>query len=237
MEKVAIITGATGTGIGRSTALSLARDGFKIVLNYRSNETGANQLCQSIAESGVSAIAVKANIFNQKECDLLVDVTMQQFGRIDALIIGPGADWNPEPPDQIKPEKSLQDVIQEVSPIYSFLPKVLPEMEKRKSGRIIAISSNHKIPSPSYSYNVAKEARSAAILDLAFSCWEHHITVNVVAPGPVEPIPELEKAREICDDFHKNSDKLTAQDIAEIISFLCSDKARFITGNVIGTYF
>jgi len=237
MNKTAIITGATGSGIGRSSALALARDGYNIVLNYHSNEENAVMVTETVKSLGVQVISVKADIFNQNECELLINETLRHFNRIDVLVIGPGANWNPEPPDKIQPEKVLMDTIQEVSPVYSFLPHILPIMEQQKAGRIIGIASNTRIPSPSYSYNSAKDARIAALLGIVNHCWKHRITVNVISPGPVEHIENMAKAIEINRDFSKSEHQISPQDIAEIVSFLCSEKGRYVTGNVIGTYF
>jgi 3-oxoacyl-[acyl-carrier protein] reductase len=232
MDKVALVTGASGDGIGRSTALTLARDGFHVVVNYLTNKAQAELVCSQINGNGGKSIAVGGDIFVQKECDLLVNETIMNFSRIDVCIIGPGADWNAEPPDKIAPSKSLNDVIQEISPIYSFLPRVIPEMRKAGSGRIIGIASNPRLPSPSYSYNVAKHSRIAALMELAAPCWKNRITVNVIAPGPIDHISTMEEAVSQSTTFPAKA-KVSPQDVAEIIAYLCSDKGRYITGNVV----
>lgn len=237
MKKLAIITGATGAGIGRSAALALARDGFDIVVNYKHDDTRAQAVQKEVEKYGARILLVKGDIFKEKDCGIIIDESLREFNRIDALIIGPGADWNPEPPSEIDPSKVLNDTIRETSPIFSFLPSILPIMEKQNSGRIIGIASNSRIPSPSYSYNTAKEARISALLGIVSSCWNKKITVNIVAPGPVDHVDSLEKAISMNNDFSETDKKITPQDIAEIIAFLCSEKARYITGNVIGTYF
>jgi len=126
------------------------------------------------------------------------------------------------------------DITQEIEPIYFLVPRVIPEMKKQKGGRIIGISSNQRLPSPSYSYNIAKASRSAALLGLVDPCWQYKITVNVIAPGPIDHF-ETEKIaiQAISDDNKWNDEKITPQDIAEEIVYLCSPRARYITGNVI----
>lgn len=237
MIKTAIITGASGNGIGRSIAFTLARDGFNTIINYRSNKVHADEVCKFITSNGGNAFPIQANVFSQEECVFLVRETIKKFGCIDAIIIGPGADFNTEEPSSLIPEKSLQDIVQEISPLYYFLPLILPELKKSINGRIIGIASNITFPSPSYSYNVAKKARQASILELAKSCWKDKITVNVIAPGPLNLIQNVADAFSQSKNFPEQSNQISPQDIAELVSFLCSEKGRFITGNMIETYF
>jgi len=231
--KTAIITGASGNGIGRSTALTLARDHFQIVVNYRNNKASAESICTYINQNGGTAIPIKANVFDSEECKSLVEQSLLQYKQIDVCIIGPGAGWNPEPPEKLNYKSSIQDLIQEVSPIYALVPLLIPEMAKVKTGRIIGISSNQKAPSPSYSYNTAKCARIDALIGLSKACWKHRITINVIAPGPVEHIDTIENAIQQSNDFSTVGVKVSPQDIAEAITFLCSEKGRYITGNII----
>ena len=233
MNKVAIVTGASGNGIGRSAAFTLARDGFDVVINYRTNKKQAESVCSHISQTGGKAICIKADIFSQEQCDLLVNKTIFAFNRIDVCIIGPGADWNPEPPDKINPTNSLNDVIQEVSPIYYLIPRLIPEMNKIGGGRIVGIASNPKLPSPSYSYNVAKNSRINALLGLVDPCWEKRITVNILAPGSIDHFSNEDIAKQEAEYFGKNSIKISPQDVAEAISFICSEKGRYLTGNVL----
>jgi 3-oxoacyl-[acyl-carrier protein] reductase len=237
MLKVAVVSGASGRGIGRSVALTLAREGFSLVVNYRTNKAMAEELCAHVEAGGGKAVPVQADVFTAGGCEALVNETILHCGRLDALVVGPGAAWNPEPPDRIVPARSLQDVVQEVSPLYWLLPRVLPEMEKTGGGRIIGIASNPRLPSPSYSYNAAKNARIAAFIGLADWCWKRRITVNVVAPGPVDPLGGMEEAAAQAAALPTDARKISPQDIAETVAFLCSEKARFVTGNVIGTQF
>jgi NAD(P)-dependent dehydrogenase (short-subunit alcohol dehydrogenase family) len=92
----AIVTGAAGKGIGRSIALTLAREGAKVIVNYRSNEEKAKLIADYIKSQGGNAFPVKADIFTLNGCKSLVDKTLEVFGQIDICIIGPGAGWYPE---------------------------------------------------------------------------------------------------------------------------------------------
>jgi NAD(P)-dependent dehydrogenase (short-subunit alcohol dehydrogenase family) len=111
----------------------------------------------------------------------------------------------------------------------------LPHMYKNRWGRIIAISSNHEKPSPAYSYNLGKAARTQAILLSSNQVWGKGVTMNVMAPGPVSEIKTFEEAINQCShkEEWKNRNNVSPQDIAEGISFLCSDAGQYINGCVI----
>ena len=239
INKTAIVTGATGSGMGRSIALTLAREGANIVINYNKNKGNAEEIVQYIKRNNSNVIAVKANIFIDKECDNLVNETIKQYGKVDILVIGPGADWNMESIDNLNNEKSLIDINNEISPVYYFFPKVLPLMYQQKWGRIIGISVLTYPPSPSYSYNVAKQARTSALLSASNEAWKNNVTINVISPGPVNHIEQFDKAINLVNknDEWINRKNITPQDIAETVLFLCSEEADYISGTEINLKF
>jgi len=235
-NKTAIVTGATGIGMGRSIALTLARERANVVINYNQNKRNAEEIVQYINRNyNNNAIAIKANIFDDKECDNLINETIKQFGRVDILIIGPGAGWNMESIDNLNIKKSLIDINNEISPVYSFYPKVLPLMYQQRWGRIIGISVALNPPSPSYSYNVAKRARTNALLLSSDEAWKNNVTINVISPGPVNHIEQFDRAANLANknDEWINRKNITPQDIAETVLFLCSDEAAYISGTEI----
>lgn len=230
-DRVAIVTGAAGAGVGRSTALTLAREGAKVVVNYRNSAKQAEAIVEHICGRGGRAAAVQADVFTAEGCQSLFDATRQQFGGVDVCVINPGAGWHPESPDKLDAAAALQDAQSELAPIYHLLPLLLPGMCERKWGRIIGVSLAHQ-DSPSYAYNVAKAARSQALLQLRGWARKHDVRINVIAPREIEAIPSLEQAIEQCDHGPAwlNRKDLSPQDIAEGIAFLCSEAGRFITG-------
>lgn len=234
-KRAAIVTGASGGGTGRSIALTLAREGADIVVNYRENEKAARELAGYLCENGARAVAAQGDVFTQAGCEAVVDAALRSFGRVDICVIGPGAGWSPEAPSCLPAEAALQDVLQETAPVYRLLPLVLRDMEKRHWGRIIGISSNLEIPSPAFSYNAAKAARAQALLLAAEPCWQLGVTVNVIAPGPVEHFESFREACGACAHGPDWSDRgrVTPQDIAEGVAFLCSEAARYVTGCVL----
>lgn len=234
--KVAIITGAAGKGMGRSIALTLAREGAKVVVNYRTSEERANAIVDHIKSRGGSAIAVQADVFESEECKKLVDATIDQFGQVDICIINPGAGWDPKPMDKIDSSTALQDAHQELAPIYNLMPLVLPDMYERKWGRVIGIGLHPtEVHPPAFSYNTAKAARAKALLLAQEQAWHNNVTVNIIAPSPVAEIESLGEAIEQCEHglAWQNRTTTSPQDIAESVAFLCSGAGRFITGCII----
>ena len=234
-DRVAIVTGAAGRGMGRSIALTLAREKAKVVVNYRTSEESARAIVDYIVSRGGSAIAIQADVFEPEECKKLVDVTIDQFGQVDICIVGPGGGWHPEPIDRLDPSASLEDIRNEVAPLFYLMPLVLPGMYKRKWGRVIGLALHPTKKSPAYSYNVGKAARTQALLLAQGQAWLNGVTVNIIAPGPVPAVKSLKEAIELCDHepvWHKRT-TTSPQDIAESVAFLCSDSGRFITGCVL----
>jgi 3-oxoacyl-[acyl-carrier protein] reductase len=230
--RVAIVTGAAGKGMGRSTALTLAREGAKVVVNHRTSEDRAGAIVAHIESRGGRAIAVQADVFQPNGCKQLVDAAVQQFGQVDICIFGPGGGWHPEPPDRLDASAALEDTHHELAPIYYLMPLVLPGMYERKWGRLIGLALAPPFGSPAYPYNVGKAARVHALLLARDQAWENGVTINGIGPGPVGEIATLEEAIDMCDHGSAWDQRtaITPQDIAESVAFLCSDAGRFITG-------
>ena len=112
--------------MGRSIALTLAREGARVVVNYRSSQESAQAIVEHILARGGEAIAVQADVFEEEGCRHLVERAVDDFGQVDICVIGPGAGWHPEPPQQVVAETALEDARRELAPIYHLLPLVLP---------------------------------------------------------------------------------------------------------------
>lgn len=234
-DKVALVTGAAGDGMGRSIALTLAREGARVVVNYRQSEQNAKAIVGHIAKCGGAALAVQADVFTAIGCDELVRKTVDAFGRVDICIVGPGAGWHPVPLDQLDGDVALEDARRELAPIYYLLPLVLPAMYQHKWGRFVVIALAPPYASPSYPYNVGKVARARATLLARDEAWRHGVTVNVVGPGPVPGIPALAGAIDQCAHGSTWRERRSAspQDIAEGVAFLCSEAGRYVSGCVL----
>ena len=234
-DKVALVTGSAGNGMGRSIALTLARKGAKVVVNYRTGKDAAENIVKHIKSRKGEAISVKADVFVAEDCNNLVSAAIEHFGGIDICIINPGAGWHPETIDKLNSSVAIEDVHNEVAPFFHLMPLVLPQMYKRKWGRVIGISLLPPYESPAYSYNVAKAARTQALLLGREEAWRNGVTVNIINPGPVPAIETLSEAIEMCDHgpVWQNRNNTSPQDIAESVAFLCTDAARFISGSTV----
>ena len=118
--KVALVTGAAGSGLGRSIALTLAREGARVVVNYRTSETEAAAIVRTIESFGGTAVAIAADVFDSAECTRLVEATGERFGPVDICIVGPGGGWHPEKIDQLSPASALEDIQHETAPGIEF---------------------------------------------------------------------------------------------------------------------
>jgi len=230
--RVAIVTGAAGKGMGRSIALTLAREGATVVVNFRTSADSAAAIVAHIESCGGRALAVAADVTEPDQCRALVDAACERFGQVDICIIGPGAGWHPESIDKLDAAGALEDVQKELAPIYHLMPLVLPGMYERQWGRLIAIALAPPFNSPAYAYNVAKAARAQAMLIARDAACSGGVTLNTIGPGPVGEIASLEEAIEQCDHGPAWQKRGTAspQDVAEGVAFLCSEAGNFISG-------
>jgi 3-oxoacyl-[acyl-carrier protein] reductase len=221
--------------MGRSIALTLAREGATVVVNYLTSRDSAQRIVAQIEADGGSATAVQADIFEAQGCKDLIEAATDRFGQVDICVIGPGGGWHPEPIDRLAAGGTLEDLHHEVDPIVHLMPLVLPGMYERQWGRLIGIAMHPERLSPAYAYNLGKAARLQALLLASEQAWPHGVTVNVIAPGPVGAIQALEEAVEQCAHgaaWQTRAD-VSPQDIAEGVAFLCSEAGAFVTGCVL----
>ena len=233
--RVAVVTGSAGSGMGRSIALTLAREGAAAIVNYRTSEGRARAIVEHIEGRGARAMAVQADVFEAQGCRTVVDRAVECFGGVDICVVGPGAGWHPGSLDALETSAALEDVHHEVAPVYHLMPLVLPGMYQRKWGRFIALGLAPPLASPAYAYNVGKAIRAQAMTLARDEAWRHGVTLNVMGPGPVPEIGSLREAVEHCDHGPAWHERTTAspQDIAEGVAFLCSEAGRFISGCVV----
>ncbi len=234
-DKVALVTGAAGSGMGRSIALTLAREGARVAVNYRTNSPSAEGIVHHIVDRGGNAISVRGDVMEAQQCETMVRDVVERLGPVDICVVNPGAGWHPEGIDRLQSSSALDDVRREVAPVFHMMPLLLPDMFKRGWGRFIAIALHPTRLPPAYSYNVAKAARTHALLLAQDEAWKHGVTMNILAPGPVEAFVSVDDAVDQCDHGPSWRSRTTAspQDIAEGVAFLCSDAGRFITGCIL----
>lgn len=236
MTKVALVTGAS-RGIGRSIALQLAEEGFNVAVNYAGNKEKAEQVVESIKEKGVEAFAIQANVANPDEVKAMIKEVVSQFGSVDVLVNNAGITR-----DNLlmrMKEHEWDDVIDtNLKGVFNCIQKVTPQMLRQKGGRIINLTSIvGAVGNPGQINYVASKAGVIGMTKTAArELASRQITVNAVAPGFI--VSDMTNA--LNDDLKAG---MKAQiplghfgedtDIAHIVAFLASDKAKYITGQTI----
>ncbi|AYV66298.1 KR domain-containing protein [Niallia circulans] len=234
MNKVVIITGA-GTGVGRATAVKLASEGAKVVINYNQSEKEAHKVVNEIKQNGGIAIAYKANVANEKEVKELVSQTVQTFGSIDGLVN------NASITAQIAMDNldALTDEIWDslfsvnVKGMFHCIKAVVPFMKKQHSGVIVNMGSVAGMTGigSSIPYAATKSAIHTMTRSLAIALAPS-IRVNSISPGAVETrwwAGNEEKMYQLAGKLPLQRIS-TPEDIAEAIVFQLIQKS--ITGQV-----
>jgi 3-oxoacyl-[acyl-carrier protein] reductase len=237
--KVALVTGG-GTGIGKATALELARSGASVAVNYHSSRQAAEEVVREITTSGGKAIAVQADVTQKTEVQNLVENTVKHFERIDILINNAG-DLVQRCPIFDMPEELFDAIMNlNVKGVFLVTQAVLPIMFQQGSGNIVNITSLAARTGGgggSVIYASAKGAISTFTRGLATEVVKHGIRVNAVAPGFIlTRFHEKHTAPEKMKQFVAATplDRCgTPEDIVGAMLYLVSDYSSFITGETI----
>ena len=233
--KTVIITGSS-QGIGRQIALEFAKNNYNVVINYNKSKNEAFELIEKIKESGGTSIAVQADVSKFQEAQRLIDLSLNEFGKIDVLVNNAGISLQKIFQDVSEAEwKKLFEV--NVGSVFNCCSCVLKDMILRKSGKIINISSIWGMVGASMEvhYSASKAAIIGFTKALAKELGPSGINVNCVSPGVIDTKMnnfDQETLAEL-----KNETPLgkigTALDIAKTVLFLASSDADFLTGQVI----
>jgi 3-oxoacyl-[acyl-carrier protein] reductase len=235
-QRVAIVTGAV-RGIGRAIANRLAADGFKVVVNYRGDEELAEQVCAEIASAGGSASAVKCDITNSDEVANLIETTLNEHKRVDALVNNAGITRDTL---ILRMSDEDWDAVLNTNLKGAFLCSraVVRPMMRQRFGSIVNLTSVVGLVGNAgqVNYAAAKAGLVGMTKSLAKEVGSRGITVNAVAPGFIDTrltdvlSDELKQAALNQIPLRRLGEP---QDVAAAVAFLVSPDARYITGVVL----
>jgi len=239
---VAVVTGAS-RGIGRTTALALAREGCNVVIGYEKNREKAHEVVQAAKESGVRAIAVACDVSIRNDVETMFKTTMQEFGKVDILVNDAGIDYGTQ---LLETTDEVWDRTLDVNLKGVFLCTQVAAryMIQRRYGKIVNIASNSGFGIAVWG-ETAYAASKAGVIQLtktaAFELGEYGINVNCVAPGAVNT--EMLKGNMTDQEYAQFLDarkKITSlgfiaepDDVANVVLFFASDESRFVTGKTL----
>ncbi|OKO69443.1 MFS transporter [Bradyrhizobium sp. NAS80.1] len=237
-KSVVLITGAL-TGIGRATALAFARQGASVVVSGRHDDTGG-ALASELRSLGGEAEFVRADVRREEDVSALIDQTVKRFGRLDVAVNNAGTEGKPGPVTEQTPGSYAATFDTNVLGVVLSMKHELRVMQRQGFGSIVNISStmgSRGAPNASL-YVASKHAVEGLTKSAALEAADFGVRVNAIAPGPIETA--------MLDRFTGSADRKAgmvagipmkragrADELADAILFAASDKASFITGQII----
>lgn len=237
MNKVALITGSA-RGIGRQIAITLARAGYDIIINYNTSKEKAYSLQNEIVSLGVKSIVVKCDISNELEVKEMVTTILKTFNKVDVLVNNAAVCF-----DSLFQDKSVENFkrTMDVNVLGTFLvSKYIGQiMYNNKYGKIINLTSTNGI-NTYYPMCIDYDASKSAIISLTHNLamqFAPYVNVNAVAPGFIATESEVGGMDKEFIDFETEKILVkrvgTEEDVANLVEFLASDKSNFINNEVI----
>ena len=236
--KVAIVTGA-GRGMGKATALTLARDGAAVVVNDI-NPKLAEAVAKEIEAAGGQVLAYVADVSDEAQVQAMVDATVERFGTVDILVNNAGILRSTSPLETIPLEEWELVMTVNVTGVFLCTKAVLPIMKAKRSGKIVNISSSAGRSTSTFGgahYTTSKAAVLGLSRHTSREAAPYNVNVNAVAPGSMD----TEMVRELATPEHMERERQgiplhrlgAAQDEANLVAFLCSEESSYIAGATI----
>lgn len=237
-EEVAIVTGSN-RGIGREIAEGLARNGYRVVVNYHQDAAAAQETLAVVLAASPESISIQGNVATPEGAGHVIDEAHSKFGRVDILINNVG-------PFLVKTiyETSIEEwqaVLEgNLSSAFYCIKAVLPLMRAQKNGHIINLGSLNAETArgapTTTAYNVAKTGLVVLTKSLARSEARYGIRCNIVNPGFIETYATTEADRRELPSIVPLGKLGKPGDISAMIEFLLSDRANYITGSVLNVH-
>jgi len=239
-DKVAIITGA-GAGQGKAAARLFAREGAKVVIAEWKDELG-EQVLNELKQAGHEAIFVKTDVSGEEDVVMMVEQTIDKYGRIDVLFNNAGIGYG----SGYKMGSILETPLADwngvlginLNGVYLVSKHAVPHMLKQQCGSIINNSSMNGLignVGTSDAYTAAKGGIIALTRVMAADYGRFNVRVNCICPGPIDT-PMLAPALRIPEKVKRYEEKTllgrvgTAEEVANVVLFLASDEASYVTG-------
>ena len=223
--KVALVTGAS-RGIGRACAIKLGEAGYKVAVNYNSNEAAANEVVEKIKAAGSEAVAIKANVSDLAEVKTMMREVINTFGQLDVLVNNAGI---------VKDEFVLMMNPDTIDQCLDLNIKGYMYCTQGVIVNVSSVSSKLAVPGQSV-YSATKGAVNSMTATMAKELAPYGIRVNAVAPGfiatdMVEALPEDKKEEYLKDIPMKRFG--TAEEIGDVVTMLAGPACSYMTGQVI----
>jgi 3-oxoacyl-[acyl-carrier protein] reductase len=232
---VAVVTGATGE-LGRVMVRTLAACGADVAINYLKNAEMAGKLVGEVKAGGRRAVAVQADVTDAKAIHAMRDTVARELGDADIIVNNAVAQIHPWKTVLESSESDYESQFRSCTLHNVLMAKAfLPAMVRKRKGRVIAISTEcaMQCTANQSAYTSGKRGQDAVVRALAREVGEHQITVNQVAPGWTISDRYRASGQEVIPEYDKNvplKRRGTDQEIANVVAFLASDLASFITG-------
>jgi len=234
--KVAIVTGGS-MGIGHAIALDLAAHGADVAINYRKHADEANAVVAEIEKMGRRGLAIQADVASFVDAQRMVDAVREKLGRLDVLVNNAGVNrdgvvWK-------MTESQWDEVLDtNLKGYFNYIRAAAPIFKEQGAGKIVNITSINGLRGKfgQSNYSAAKAGIVGLTKAIARELGKFSVNVNAVAPGLIETDMMKEAPQDVRDKALAEIvlGRLGApEEVAHVVTFLCSDLARHITGEVI----
>lgn len=234
----ALVLGGSG-GIGSAICASFARRGVDVALSYRRNASGAEKVAEKLRALGVKALPVQADGADPASLEKALALALADFGRIHSLVYATGADISMVHVANVDPEEWRRTIDGDLNGFFYLVKAAIPVLRKGGGGSIVAVTSAGMDRHPPMDIlSVAPKAGIEALVrGIAREEGRYNIRANTVAPGVIDAglfhrlTPQV--SPQFVDAMKKNTALRrfgSAEEVAEVVAFLCSSGAGYVTG-------